>query len=288
MTRLVVLGGALLAAVALAGIPETTTTGIPLFRTDASAIQMLVNNGFAAGATNTTGQVLIAASSTPLAAIGAAAAEWSGISSAAINFLPVQQTPLSNDPTDGKFVLTIEDTPENRSVLGSYLAITSYSYTSAGAFTDTDIIFNPSGTYAFSTGGESGTYDIQSVVAHELGHALGASHSPVIGATMFQTQIPFGAGAAADATLHRALSADDIAFATTRYPAQSAQVQLGSIWGTVGYTNGSPVLGALVLAVNPTTGVTIGGLSSLTDGSQCCPRSRPARTWCTRSRPTGR
>ena len=273
MTKLAAGGIALLAAVALAEIPGSTSTGIPLFRRDVSAIQMLVNNGFTAGATNADGRVVITATSNPLQAIGAAAAQWSGIASALINFLPAQRTALNNNPSDGNFVLTIEDTPENRSVVGSFLAITVYQYASDGTITDSDIIFNPnlveSGVlYPFSTDQETGTYDLQSVMAHELGHTLGSSHSPVIGATMFQGQTGFSAYAtAAEATVHQKLSADDVAFATTRYPAPSAQAQLGSIAGKVALTSGGPVPGALVVAVDPTTGITIGGLASLTDGS---------------------
>ena len=271
MTKLVVGGVVLLATVALAEVPESTSAGTPLFRRDVSAIQMLVNNGFKAGAVNADGLVVITPSSDPLEAIGAAAAEWSGVGSARIGFLPAQQTSLSNDPSDGNFVLTIQDTPENRSIVGSYLAITVYQYSADGTITDSDVIFNPSVVqsgvlYPFSTDGEIGSYDLQSLVAHELGHSLGSSHSPVISATMFQAQTPFATYiVAAAATVHRVLSADDIAFATTRYPAAGAQV--GSISGGVVFMSGSPVLGALVVALDPTTGITIGGLSSLSDGT---------------------
>jgi uncharacterized protein (TIGR03437 family) len=274
-------GGALLVAVALAEIPNTTSAGIPLFRTDGSAIQMLVNNSFKAGATNSDGRVVITSSSDPLKAIAAAAAEWSGIGGALVNFLPAQSTTLSNDPSDGNFVLTIQDTAENRSIVGGYLAMTMYSYSLSGAITDSDVIFSPSVIqngvfYPFSTDHESSSYDLQSLVAHELGHSLGSSHSPVIGATMFQSQGAFSPYiTVAEATAHQALSPDDIAFATTRYPAPGAQAQVGSISGTVAFTSGSPVLGALIVALDPTTGITIGGLSSLSDGTYLLPSVPP-------------
>ena len=48
--------------------------------------------------------------------------------------------------------------------------------------------------YPFSTDHSNLSFDLQSLLAHELGHSLGATHSPVIGATMFQTQDYFYPG----------------------------------------------------------------------------------------------
>jgi uncharacterized protein (TIGR03437 family) len=258
---------------AWASIPEATSGGVPLFRTDASAIQVLLNTSFKAGATNADGKTMITAGSDPSSAVTAATAEWSAIPSALINFLPVESTTLSNDPSDGKFVLTIQDTPANRSVVGSFLAITVYRFNNDGTITDSDVVFNPSVVqsgvlYPLSTDHSNGSYDLQSLVAHELGHSLGATHSPVICATMFQSQGAFSAyNTLTEVTLHQALWTDDVAFATTRYPAPGAAAQLGSIAGKVAFSTGGVVAGALVVAVDAAKGTTIGGLASVTDGT---------------------
>ena len=254
-------------------IREVNAGGTPISRSDAGSIQVLVNGSMTAGQTNADGKVMITASSNPFQAVASAAGEWSQIGTAAVVFAPPQPTTLSNNPSDGKYVVTIEDTPSNRSIVGSALAVTLFSYNSNAIITDSDIIFNPNvvigGQFTpFSTNQAAGTIDLQSVLAHEMGHSLGSDHSPVISATMFYAQPACGQFfTTAECTLHQTLSADDIAFATAAYPASNAAAQTGKITGTVALSSGAPVAGALVIAVDPVKGTTIGGLASLTDGS---------------------
>src|SRR5204862_184031 len=67
------------------------------------------------------------------------------------------------------------------------LAVTlSYFSSSTGIISEGDILFNPS--QAWSTSGEPGRYDIQSVLTHEIGHFLGLDHSAMISSVM----VPFG------------------------------------------------------------------------------------------------
>ena len=272
MTKRAAVLALLSAAAALAAIPEVSNAGAPVTRSDVSAIQVFLNTSFRAGATNTEGRMVITAGSDPAAALAAATAEWM-VPNSLINFLPAQSTTLGNSSSDGKFVVTIQDTPAMRSMVGSALAITSYQYYDDGVITDSDILFNPnlmvSGVFSpFSTDHANGSFDLQSVLAHELGHALGATHSPVISATMYQSQGAFSTHAnAIEATLHQTLSADDVEFAVLRYPAPAAAAQFGSIAGRVAFSTGSAVPGALVVAVDPASGTTIGGLASMTDGS---------------------
>ena len=249
---------------------NATSGGTPLFRTDVSSIQVLLNGSMQAGQTNSQGIVVITASSSPTQAATAAVGEWNQVTTAAIHFAAPQSTTLTNSPNDGKYVVTIEDNPTNRSIVGSALAVTLFSYGSNGAIVDSDIIFNPDVTIGgqftpFSTDHSQGTVDLQSVLVHEMGHSLGANHSPVISATMFQAQPACSQFASpAECSFHQTLSPDDIAFASDAYPSAGAG-QLGKISGSVTGASG-PIFGALVVAVNPATGTTIAGITA-TDGT---------------------
>ena len=236
----------------------TTSTGAALHRTDAASIQYLVNQSTAAGMTNADGNVIITADSDPMKALQGAAIAWSSVATAAVGFLPLQTTAAVNDRVDARHVIVFLDTPETRSVVGSALAVTLVSFFSDGSIVDADILFNP--TITFSTTLAPNTYDLQSVATHEMGHALGANHSGVLSATMFY-------GVQAQTNSPSALSADDVAFVTSAYPGPGSTDSYGVISGTVSLTTGQPVLGAFLVAADPVTGVTVGGFSSLTDGT---------------------
>jgi uncharacterized protein (TIGR03437 family) len=267
----------LLVWVALSSVPASAfirslaSNGTPIFRTDASGIQVLVNVSVQAGAMNADGKVNITASSNPMQAVANAGATWNQVGTAAITFLPPQSTTLLNDPTDGKYVVTIQDTVSNRSVVGPALAVTLIEWSEPGGnILDSDIILNPSvivngQLMPFSTDHTPNTFDLQSLLTHEMGHSLGADHSPVISATMFFAQ-PMCGQTFAECTLHEMPSADDIAFATDAYPSSSAST-LGQIQGSVLFSNGTAVPGAVVIAVDPVKGTTLGLVANLSDGS---------------------
>jgi hypothetical protein len=238
--------------------PWTTSAGVPLHRPDAASVQYLVNQSTAAGMTNADGNVIITPDSDPMKALQAAAATWSSVPTAAISFLPLQTTSAVNDQSDNRHVIVFLDTPDNRSVIGSALAVTVASFFNDGSIVDADILFNP--TVTFSTTLAPNTYDLQSVATHEMGHALGANHSGVLSATMFY-------GIQAQINSASALSADDVAFVTSAYPGPGSADSYGVISGTVSLASGLPVLGAFLVAADPVTGITVGGFSSLTDGT---------------------
>src|SRR5262249_48025290 len=156
--------------------------------------------------------------------------------------------------------------------VGPYLAITLWAYTDDGTIMDTDVLLNPALTegsnhVAFSTDHSPGTYDLQSVATHEFGHALGANHSGILSASMYQSTIEFSPYASlAEATAQGTLSADDAAFAVSAYPAPGAASAYARITGTVRFDNGSPVRGALVVAVDPATGIAVASMASLANG----------------------
>ncbi|MDQ6663699.1 MAG: carboxypeptidase regulatory-like domain-containing protein, partial [Acidobacteriota bacterium] len=231
--------------------------GAPLIRADYSNIRFHINDGTVAGLTNADGQPFITGDSDPVAALKLAAASWNAVPTTSAQFAPLDTISSVNNPADGLNVIVFRDTPEIRSVLGSALAMNVYSILPGGIITETDIIFNPAKT--FSTTLAPGTFDIQSVAAHELGHALGANHSGILSATMFQSTQP-GDGS------QRLLSADDAMFASAVYP-PAGPTPFGIISGTLTATDGSPFRGALITAIDSATGIAIGGLSSLADGT---------------------
>lgn len=239
-------------------VPWSPATRSPLHRADAASIQYLVNQSTAAGMTNADGNVVISSDSDPVAALQAAATAWSSVPTAAVNFLPLQSTPAINDRADGQHVIVFVDTPETRSIVGSALAVTVASFYIDGSIVDADIVFNP--TVKFSTTLAADTYDLQSVATHEMGHALGANHSGILSATMFY-------GLQAQSNSPSILSSDDAAFLTSAYPAAGSGDTFGVIAGTVTRTTGDPVLGAFLVAADPVTGITVGGFSSLDDGT---------------------
>lgn len=82
-----------------------------------------------------------------------------------------------------------------------------------GSIEDVDIHLNAV-DFQWSLDGKNGTVDLRSVLTHELGHALGLGHSPVLGATM-AAGYPGG-------TSWRSLEADDKEGVCALYPGAGA------------------------------------------------------------------
>ncbi|MSV27506.1 MAG: matrixin family metalloprotease [Bryobacterales bacterium] len=247
-------------APAHAYLRSTTREGNPLRRTDSDNIRFRANRGVAPGAPDSDGRPMITADSDPLAALQSALSTWNGVESSAARFAPLQVTDAENSSSDGQPVIVFLDTAEARSIVGSALAVTRTFFFTDGRITDSDILFNPRITSggaraSFSTTLAEGTFDLQSVATHELGHALGAGHSGLIGATMFPST-------PSAASFQSQLSTDDIAFVTDAYPSPSAASSFGTISGVVSMSGTGPLGGALVVAVEADSGVTVGALSS--------------------------
>lgn len=232
--------------------------GLAEHRADNTNIQFYLNTAATAGLKNAEGQTWIAADAKVGNAVSGAVNSWNSVGSANVHFAPVQPTG-SLDGTPDLNVIAFDDTPENRELIGGQATAVTVRILAlpdvTGAFLKTDIIFNPA--YVFSTNLTAGTYDLQAVLTHELGHSLGADHSGVLSATMFQASAP-------QTDNQARLSPDDIAFVTAAYPRSS---DYGVIAGVTADQNGNILHGALVTAQNPVSGTIVGGFSDLNDGS---------------------
>ncbi|MEQ1891467.1 MAG: matrixin family metalloprotease, partial [Planctomycetota bacterium] len=135
------------------------------------------------------------------------------------------------------------------------VAITPVWFFSNGVIEDADILFNGAG-FSFTTSGEPGSFDIQNVAAHELGHLVGLDHSGNASATMYP-YVDQGV------VLQRSLSLDEVVGLRDAYPAGN----FGRITGTVvRASNASGVAGAYVVA-RDAEGRTVSAILAGTDGS---------------------
>jgi hypothetical protein len=202
----------------------------------------------------------LASGSDPLSAVRAALASWQSIPTAVIRFADLKTTTVDSGQEDGINLITMADTAANRQIVGGALgavALTRITFNAnTGEITDSDVILNPS--YRFSTTLAPQTYDLQAIVTHEIGHALGCDHSPAQNDTMFAVMVP-------GEFFQRYLGADAVAFATMTYPDSSRTASLGVISGRIS-SAGKGVFGASVTAVNLDRNLVYASLSD-SDGS---------------------
>lgn len=158
-----------------------------------------------------------------------------------ITFVEVSSKAQSISPTsggDGINLITIAPTAENLAIFGegNNTARTRVFYDpETGEISEADIVINPfpysreGVPLQFSTDGTPDTYDLESTLAHEIGHLLGLSHSSVIAATMQASQGLNGTYGL-PALSERTLSDADLAAVRSLY---GAQEKLGSIEGRI-------------------------------------------------------
>lgn len=174
-----------------------------------------------------------------LGAVHRALASWSR--AANVKFVEVSSKKQSVSPTsggDGVSLITIAGTGDNVALFaeGNTTARTRVFYDlDTGEINEADIVINPypysesGAALQFSTDGTPGTYDLESTLAHEIGHLLGLNHSHVIGATMQPSQALNGTYGL-PAISERSLSEADQAAARTLY---GPQEKTGSIDGRI-------------------------------------------------------
>jgi uncharacterized protein (TIGR03437 family) len=229
--------------------------GNPLHRTDPTNIQFLVNVA-SASANNANGVSWVTSGSNVLDATSKAMQSWNAVTTATLSFAPPQTTTLFDNPTSTNNVISFDPSEEAQELVNGAIAVTNRIYNpSTGVIIKSDILFDAQKQY--STSLAPGAFDLQSALTHELGHTLGANHSGVVSATMFQA---FGTQDTDEATL----KPDDISFVTSLYPATN---QMGTLSGVITSTSGTYVRGALISAQSPTTGTIVGSMSSTADGS---------------------
>ena len=197
-----------------------------------------LNEGTAKGTSN------LAIGSNAPAAVRAALNSWQSIQTAEISFADLRLTPVDSGVDDGLNLITMADTVANQQIVGGDLgavALTRLDFNAnTGEITESDIILNPS--CRFSTNAAPNAYDLQAIVTHELGHALGCDHSAAQNDTMFALMAP-------GEFFQRYLSADAIAFASLTYPDPTRVASLGTISGRITF-GGKGLFGASVTAVN--------------------------------------
>jgi hypothetical protein len=203
-------------------------------------------------------------------AVARALSSWSAVPDVSVSSEFVGFTGVAPLPGDGMTVVGFQDRPDLDRVVGS----TSFTVdTVTGEVIEADIFLNSTFPWSVSASGEPGRQDVESIALHELGHLFGLGHSAlgetelfaggrrVLGDEAVMFPIAFTAG-----SLNRVLRADDMAGLADIYGNDHYRSVTGSIAGRV-TKNGAGVLGAHLVAFNPTSGKLVGGFTLAQDGT---------------------
>jgi hypothetical protein len=199
-------------------------------------------------------------------------ASWEKVATASASATFVGFTSAEPDNEDNQNTLGFASRPDLARVLGS----TSYFIDeTTGEILETDIFFNSTFPWSVAPSGESGKFDLESIILHETGHLFGLGHSAigeteliagggrrVIAAESVMFPIAFSTGI----VKNRSPRADDVAGLSEVYPSSSGSSESGGMSGRV-TKNGQGVLGAHVVAFNPATGALVGNFTIDSQGN---------------------
>ena len=258
-----------------AGAYEVTSNGQPLRWSTQSPISYLVNPFGGAGLTTDLEKLLL------VGAVDSAFHPWANIQGASIQFSNGGTTSLSGHAVDGNNVISFLDPDETVTFPPGVIAVTVLtSATSTGTaqlgnttvnvdfvgqILDADILFNP--TYTFSIFGTINTFDVVTVLEHEIGHLLGLDHSAVLSSIMDPFTDNSPSTAVGPGVSSRALQTDDMITAATLYPNPSFSPIPAAISGTLTNFAGGPQTTANVAAISVPGGVPVASQLSGADGS---------------------
>ncbi len=123
---------------------------------------------------------------------------------------------------DGVSLLTVAPSSANTLLFSdsdSIPAKTRVYFSRRNAITEADIVLNP--VAQFSTDGTFGTFDLETVLTHEIGHLIGLRHSFVPGSIMYDTVVRNGA--IGREFLLPSVSRSDVAQLNAIYPTQNEE-----------------------------------------------------------------
>lgn len=192
----------------------------------------------------------------PLDVLQRAFASWEEVTTSTIRFA-FQGTRGTRDRNarDGVNLVSL-GASEN---LGTgVLAATFLSSDAAGTLLDVDIVFGKSVALGTSAAGDAGSYDLEAVATHEVGHLLGLEHSGLSRATM----VPF---TDRDDLHQRTPHDDDRIGASVLYPEDGFLAASGSLSGRVTLA-GAPVYLSHVVAAD-VNGPIVAGAYTAPDGT---------------------
>ncbi len=175
---------------------------------------------------------------------------FNGVSS--IYFVSQSTTPLEL-PNNVLGMTQVWYNTENGEIFETDIALNDTDFHFTNNPTDTSGFGSVSSTSSTQADGKSDVY-IQNVITHELGHALGLSHSGGLQSTMLFTESPEQAH----------LGCDEMIAIHALYPTSDATLR-GDLSGTVLSETGTPIFGAHVVAISQRRGTVLA--TALTDPS---------------------
>jgi hypothetical protein len=264
---------------ALSSNPVTILTGDQTSAGSLDEIEAAIEQSFATW-TNLPGSTLVSSSFTPLTRVSASNA----CASDGINSICLAQPDSGFTPGVLAFTRVI-----SADQIGIQLGA-GPAATEVGQILDADIYFDPSNsTIAFATpaalAANPTAYDFQSLMTHEIGHALGFSHSAIWSAMMYPFAAAPGTFTNARPTAQQPdapLSDDDRTGLRVLYHDPADTLYTGSISGRIVPANPlalpvapagvTGVYGSHVVAIDDATGVVVAG----TLGGWSCAAVGPA------------